>query len=168
MYSLRLRYKIQIRWTHVSSHLPQQRCGDAVVESAEAVSLEHADTHPEHPILRLLLCLQVNLRDKFELCTNPDSLCCFCTRFKSHINHRRPVSRKTGGKSWKFTVAYTNHTVHAEQGRRQNFVSGEGTFNKKMTKNKLEKYFWKSYKICTKNFKNFLFSKIFKNCLIKF
>ena len=49
--------------------------------------MEHADTHPEHPVLRLLLCLQVNLREKCELCTNLDSLCCFLTRFETHIKH---------------------------------------------------------------------------------
>ena len=82
-----LRYHIQIRWTHARSHLSQQRCGDAVVESAEAVSLKHANTHPEHPVLRLLLCLQVNLRKKCELWTNPDSLCCCLTRIETHIKH---------------------------------------------------------------------------------
>lgn len=51
----------RLRHAHRCTYLSAKRGREAIVESQNPIALHHLNGHPHHPLLHLLLCLQVHL-----------------------------------------------------------------------------------------------------------
>lgn len=47
--------------TQTHTHLSTKGSREAIIKSQDSIALHHMNSHPKHPLLHLLLCLQVHL-----------------------------------------------------------------------------------------------------------